>query len=391
MSRPASRLFVFVAAGVVAGVVAVVAASGCSLLTSLDGLTGGAGEQPEAGPDAPATEGGPDAAADGADGAFDGAANPDAASNDGGAKVASLYVFAGVTDMATVATVLTTDVHADGTLGAWQTATSLPESRSYAQAVTASGFVAVVGGSAPGGFATSTFIAKILPTGLGPWTALGQFGFPRIRHAAALENDHLYVIGGTDPTETPIADVQFASISATTVGGFSSTSSLPLARSRTAVASTPKYVYVFGGSDAASNAVADVYRAAIHMDGTLGAFEVQSSLPSPRTHAQATPVATNQILVTGGEGLADVVVYDVDPTLGTLSVPRATLALPAKTDHHATVRFASHVYVIGGFRNVGPRLSDVLVGDVAADGTITRWTATTSLPTPLAYHSAAAF
>jgi hypothetical protein len=384
MSRPASRLFGFVAAGVVA----VAAASGCSLLTSTDGLTGGAGEAPDAGSDALATEGGSEAAADAA---VDGTATPDAASNEGGAKVASVYVFGGVTDVGVVATVLAADVHADGTLGAWQTATSLPESRSYAEAVTGQGFVAVAGGSAPGGFATSTLIAKILPTGLGPWTALGQFGFPRIRHAVALENDRLYVIGGTDPTETPIADVQFASISATNVGGFSSTSSLPLARSRTAVASTPKFIYVFGGSDAASNSVADVYRSAIHMDGTLGAFEVQSSLPSPRTHAQATSVATNQILVTGGEGLADVVVYDVDATQGTLSAPRATLALPAKIDHHATVRFANHVYVIGGFRNIGPRLSDVLVGDVAADGTITRWTATTSLPMPLAYHTAAAF
>ena len=95
--------------------------------------------------------------------------------------------------------------------------------------------------------------------------------------------------------------------------------------------------------------------------------------------------------MTGGERLSDVVVYDIDATLGTLSAPRGTLSLPDPTDHHATVRVGNHVYVIGGFRSLGTRLDVVLVGDVSADGTITRWTPTTSLPMPLAYHTAVAF
>ncbi len=111
-------------------------------------------------------------------------------------------------------------------LGAGKEATPLPETRTYAEAVVGIGLVAVVGGSTSSGCATSTLIAKIQPSGLGDWAPLGQFGIPRIRHAVALENDRLSVIGGTDTTGAATVDVQFAPISTTTVGPWSNTQAL---------------------------------------------------------------------------------------------------------------------------------------------------------------------
>ncbi len=372
--------------------VAVAATGGCTLTTSFDGLSGGPVDTVDGAPGVPiSSEAGPDGGPDAT--VPDGAVGTDAMPDEAGANVGRLYVFGGVGNVGgAVATVLVADIHADGSLGAWVGTASLPEARSYAEAVAGQGFLAVVGGSGPSGYSTSALIAKTTSTGLGDWSALGQFAIPRIRHGATITNDRLYVIGGTDVSDAAIVDVQFATISATTVGTFASTASLPVPRSRVAVASTTKNIYVFGGSDAASNAVADVYRAPINIDGTLGTFTTTSPLPSPRTHAQATVVATNHILITGGENVTDdALVYDIDTVQGTLGAPRGTLALPAPTDHHATVAFGDHVYVIGGFRNNATRLTDVLVGDVAADGTITRWTPTTSLPMALAYHTAAAF
>ena len=315
----------------------------------------------------------------------------EADAGNGVTKVGTIYVFGGATDAGNVATVLLADARSDGTLGAWKTGTPLLETRSYLQAVTGNGFVAIVGGLAPSGYATSTLVARILPSGLGDWTALGQFGIPRIRHAVALANDRLYVVGGTDGADAPTADVQVGPVTALLVGPWASTSTLPIPRSRTAVASTLKWIYVFGGTDSAFNPVTDVNGAPINADGTVGSFQAQPALPTARTHAQATLVTPIQILVTGGEHTAEVLVYDIDPALGSLAPPRATLALPGPTDHHATVRLGNHVYVIGGLRDAVTRLSDVLVGDLAPDGTITRWTPVTSLPAPLAYHSAVAF
>jgi hypothetical protein len=362
--------------------------AGCSIFTSLSGLSGGA--------DPSATDGGDGGDRDGPSAlhdaeASDGTAGGDGSSGDGATKVARIYVFGGATDSATLATVLHADVLGDGTLASWQTDAPLPDKRQYAQAAVGVGFVALVGGTGSGGDKTSTFVAKIQPGGLGDWTELGSFAAPRIRHAAVIQNDRLYVMGGTDPGETALADVQFAPISAVAVGTFTATAPLPNAVSRFAAVATKTMIYVLGGSDPASNPIAQVASAMIKSDGSLGSFVGQPPLPTARTHAQATLVGTSHILVTGGEGTGESVVYDIDGTTGSLSAPRQSLALPDPVDHHAAVAWANHVYVIGGFRNVAARLSDVLVGDLAADGTVTRWTPTTSLPAALAYHTAAAF
>jgi hypothetical protein len=379
LARPARR-FLFSGAAVLL--------AGCSIFTSLSGLSGGA--------DPAATDGGDGGDLDGPTAlhdaeAGDSTAGGDGSSGDGATKVVRIYVFGGTTDTQTVATVLHADVFADGTLASWETDTPLPDRRQYAEAAVGVGFVAVVGGAGTSGDKTSTFIAKIRPDGLGDWAELGSFGAARVRHAAVIQNDRLYVMGGTDSVDTALADVQFAPISAVTVGTFTATAPVPTARSRFAAVATKTMLYVLGGSDPASNPIAQVSSAMIKSDGTLTTFVAQPSLPSARTHEQATLVGTSHILVTGGEGSSESVVYDIDGTTGSLSAPRQTLALPAPVDHHATVIWANHVYVIGGFRNVSARLSDVLVGDLAADGTVTRWTPTTSLPVALAYHTAAVF
>lgn len=307
--------------------------------------------------------------------------------------MARIYVFAGTTDTGTVATVLHADVLPDGTLASWETDAPLPDVRQYAEAAVGIGFVAVVGGTGTTGYKTSTFVAKMTADGgLGDWTELGSFGGPRIRHAAVIQNDRLYVIGGTDNGGTALADVQVAPISAVMIGTFASTASLPTARSRTAATATKSGLYVLGGSDQGSNPITEVTAAPIKSDGTLDTFVNRPAFPSPRTHAQATLVGGGgHILVTGGEGTAKAVVFDIDSTTGSLGAPRQTLPLPAPVDHHAAVVWANHVYVIGGFRNLAARLSEVLVGDLAADGTVTRWTPTRSLPTALAYHTAVVF
>ncbi|MDB4939085.1 MAG: hypothetical protein JWP87_6057 [Labilithrix sp.] len=348
--------------------------SGCSLLTSLNGLSNGA--------DGTLTEGG------GADGPTTNAEGGSDARSEGGAGTGvRLFVFGGLVGGSKTASVLVADVGPDGTLGAWRAGPSLPEPRTYARAVAGTGFLAVVGGETPAGLSTATLVAQPDASGLGPWASLGQFAVPRIRHGVTLENGHLYVIGGTNVGDAPITDVQFAPITATSVGPWAATSSLPAARSRMAVASTPKALYVFGGADSADNSTADVYRASIEPDGKLGAFVAQQPLPGGRTHPAATTYGSH-IVVTGGEHFDDVSVFEIDASTGTLGSPRPTLSLPARLDHHTSVRWENHLYLIGGQRNAGASVADVLVGDLDSDGNVTRWTEATPLPQALEYHTA---
>jgi N-acetylneuraminic acid mutarotase len=84
---------------------------------------------------------------------------------------------------------------------------------------------------------------------LGPWVEVGAMPFTLNTHASFVHGDHLYVAGG-------IADDHH-------------------------------------NTDA-------VYRAPIAADGTVGPWEAQAALPTPRAHAHQTPVWGDFVFATGG-------------------------------------------------------------------------------------------
>jgi hypothetical protein len=93
-------------------------------------------------------------------------------------------------------------VNADGTLGAWSTANSLPAARVNHSAETYNGYLYIVGGAAAGNGAPSrdVYYARINSDGsLGSWTTQSNWlNEGRMLHDSVVLNNQLYVVWGTD-------------------------------------------------------------------------------------------------------------------------------------------------------------------------------------------------
>lgn len=146
----------------------------------------------------------------------------------------------------------------------WTTTTALPVPRGFAAAVVANGFNSKLGG-----------------------------------------NGTVYVLGGLDANGAPTNDVQAAalnadgSIPATGAGTWGPASPLPQALYAHAAAIFQGRIYVVGGNDSSNTPVAAVYSAVINSDGTLGSWATLASLPDKRAYHQLASVA-GRLYVVGG-------------------------------------------------------------------------------------------
>ncbi|HEX5727183.1 MAG TPA: hypothetical protein VFX98_17020 [Longimicrobiaceae bacterium] len=143
------------------------------------------------------------------------------------------------------------------------------------------------------------------------------------------------------------------------------------------------HLYVAGGNTYGS-VLADVWRAPIRRDGTLGAWAASDPLPSPRA-GHGVAVAGRHVVVTAGQApdrsyLTETLVATARPD-GTLGPWRAQAPLPAPRFHHASVHHRGWVYVVGGLENQRSTAS-VYRARVGADGRIAAWDSLAPLPRP---------
>ncbi|NIR74926.1 MAG: hypothetical protein GWO12_07400 [Gemmatimonadetes bacterium] len=175
-----------------------------------------------------------------------------------------------------------------------------------------------VTGGADGSLSLSTDVAyaEIDAGGqLGAYTGATALTAPRAFHGAALATPfnalidtavagHLYVVGGVDGTGAPTSTVYTAAVSKDrSVGAWSTTTSLPVPLHSMGVVVFRSWLYLAGGATTADDPVADVYRARINEDGTLGSWESQPALPYPRAHAPLVQFA-GVLYMFGGDSAA---------------------------------------------------------------------------------------
>lgn len=165
---------------------------------------------------------------------------------------------------------------------------------------------------------------------------------------------------------------------------------LPAGRSIGCVVAHAKRLYFIGGS-LASTARADVWRADIRDDGTLGSWTATTSLPvANRWHACAVDPVHGAIYTTGGDAgdagvNARTVVYRAPVNLdGTLGAWVAQTELPSPRRGHGTWIYQGYLYVIGGEEKDGFEVRDhVYAVAIGAAGTVGGWsTSTNKLPAP---------
>jgi hypothetical protein len=115
---------------------------------------------------------------------------------------------------------------------------------------------------------------------------------------------HLYVLGGIGVSGLPISSVVRASISLDrSIGSWVSETALPVPLYSASASIFRSWLYVVGGATMDSTAVPNVYRAHIQLDGSLGPWETEPSLPEARAFASLVQYAGTMYLVGGDAGI----------------------------------------------------------------------------------------
>jgi N-acetylneuraminic acid mutarotase len=174
-----------------------------------------------------------------------------------------------------------------GSSGATVTNTNtLPSDRRFHSSVVMNGYVYVIGGektSATAATATSTtYYAKLNADGsTGAWsTATASINTTNgvAVQSSVVANGYIYSIGGIDKNSTAVTNVYYAQPTSTgdITSWSTSTNALPLTRYRTTAVVANGYVYVIGGANGVAS-VNSVLFAKLNSDGNNGAWSCQGT------------------------------------------------------------------------------------------------------------------
>ena len=115
--------------------------------------------------------------------------------------------------------------------------------------------------------------------------------------------------------------------------------------------SAAAYLYAIGGIDAGGATLSTVLYSRVALDGSLGAWQTGPALPEA-LHSAAAMVYRGFLYVAGGangQNQPTANVYRAAVRLdGTLGGWEAVATLPKATAHHALANFGPYVYVVGG-------------------------------------------
>jgi len=205
-------------------------------------------------------------------------------------------------------------------------------------------------------------------------------------HAFTVAGGTVVIAGGRDETLTNRTEVFTNTPGADgLITMWRHAPSLPEGRFHATAAYHDGFVYVIGGLS--GNVASDtIFRATIESDGTMGNWVEAGTLPEPRSH-HASFVHDGWLYVLGGQSGNPMGEYawheDVwraeiaaDGSLG----PWETLEpLPDANVAGAVVLAEGAFFVVGGIDSVG-YTNAVHRADLAADGTIAKWTEVSPLP-----------
>ncbi len=280
-----------------------------------------------------------------------------------------LYVLGGTADDVTrFNDVQFAPINADGSLGAWQSTTSFNTGRRSHASVAYNGYLYVLGGAPTGGGVLNDVqYAPINADGsLGAWQYATSFSPGRLAFSSVAYNGYLYVIQGFYySAASPLTDVQYAPINADgSLGAWQSTTSFSPARyGNTSVACAGR-IYTLGGSgwNGSYYTLGDVKYTAINANGSLDSWQNSTTL-NPSLVAHGLAEHDGHLILTGGLNIPSGVLEDVkyaevnaDGSLGTW---QELTSLSAARHSHASVASNGYLYVMGGNDSDGNVLNDV--------------------------------
>jgi len=247
-------------------------------------------------------------------------------------------------------------INADGTLGDWNTTTSLPAARQSHTLEVYNGYMYVLGGKDDAGNVASTLYAKIDADGtLGEW--LNGTALPQTRSALSsfVSNGHIYILGGSSGFVYNTIYVAPLNTTNGSIGTWTLTTSFTTGRYYTGVITNGEYVYLMGGQDINGKYLDDVQYAKVNEDGTIGAWNPTTSFSMKRSGL--SPVVYNGYLyIFGGfDGTTSYNTTEYAPinANGTIGNWQASQTFGAKRYGHRVVAYDGVIYLTGGYGTNG--------------------------------------
>jgi hypothetical protein len=196
-------------------------------------------------------------------------------------------------------------IGADGTIAPWTQGPTFPGGREHMSLVAQDRNLYLVGGLTGNDGTTSVARAILAGDGtLGAWTAMTPLPGKRSHHASTIAGGAIYVSGGIvgGPTMgTSLDDVIRAPIQQDgTLGRWEQVSTLPAPLCVHSIELHRGGLWIFGGLEADSEFIANVRRATLNADGTLGPWQEMDPLPTARGHVLETPSLDDRIYSVGG-------------------------------------------------------------------------------------------
>ena len=195
-----------------------------------------------------------------------------------------VYVMGGYTGSSELATVYYAQL-TNGVIGAWNTTTSLPSARQLATSAVNNGYVYILAGSTSGTAQTSVNFAPINANGtLGTWYTATSLPAARAAATTVISNGYIYeVTGGATPSCTPDGTntAYYAAINGDgTIGSWTSGATVPDTRYGAGAVAWGSHLYIVGGVQS-GGACAPGYLyhdVNINLDGSLGSWNAPSAV-----------------------------------------------------------------------------------------------------------------
>ncbi len=282
-----------------------------------------------------------------------------------------------------------------GSVGAWTTSTHhAPLDVSGAASVTFNDYVYVIGGSSSSGatWLDTVNYAKVNSDGsVGSWiTSSNPIPHGVYYPSAVTANGYIYVMGGYGGGMQNA--VYYAKLNSDgSIGSWiTSSHSLPQAAYEASAVAHDGYIYFIGGLDENSHFLDTVYYAKVNSDGSVDSWITSpNSLPEEAADTAAT-VVKDRVYIMGGDmgsNFKDSSYYAVlndDGSVGSWDTDAATL--PQALDAPTATSSNGYIYLAGGNTDSSTTKADVYYTRVNDDGSLAGWTTSSnSLPQPLRY------
>jgi N-acetylneuraminic acid mutarotase len=266
----------------------------------------------------------------------------------------------------------------------------LPAQLDSEATVTYGGYLYSLGGRLSTGdydFTAAVSYAKINTDGsLGAWQAATSLPQLTTVTSAVAYNGYLYEIGGyTHEQSDSVADVHYAKINTDgSLGAWQATTSLPTKNEEAVAFQHGGYIYEISGSQGGYDARDVVYYAKINTDGSLGAWQVSTNTLATAVVAATGGVWNGYAYIVGGydgDDLSKVVQYAKLNADGSVGEWKTTSELPAGTVAATGVISNGYIYNIAGTSTDFNDTSVITYAKINNDGTVGTWqTATNAFP-----------